>query len=339
MVSTLKAKKSTMEVAFVVALYWFVSISLVYTNKFLVSSNDMTVPAPMFVTWFQCVFTCIVCQVCSYMGQNQKSAPVGIDSFFTQFPKMIFSQELSMKVMPLSVIFVGMILFNQLCIKAVNVSYYNVARSLTIIFNVALSYLYLGSRISPSTALCLIIIMSGFYVGTTGEIDFSLFGTLAGVISSIFVSLNSIYTKTTLPHVNGDKWLLTYVNNANACILFIPLIAYYETDILIENFEKFQMLNVWIGLCVSGMLGFVIGIVTVMQIDATSPLTHIISGTAKSAFQSFLAFYIWGNTATAGAIAGILLTLGGSTLYTFNQRREAEKKQSLPKTSIIQGGK
>jgi len=323
-------KKTSMEVAVTIALYWFVSISLVYTNKFLVSNSDMTIPAPMFVVWFQCVFTCVICQICSSFGENQKTAPKGIETFFTQFPRMIYSKNLALKVMPLSMIFVGMILFNQLCIKAVHVSYYNVARSLTIIFNVALGWALMGARISPSTAFCLMVIMSGFYVGTSGEVDFSLFGTLAGVISSIFVSLNSIYTKKTLPYVEDDKWLLTYVNNANACILFIPLIAYYESDILLENFDKFQTLHLWLGLSVSGVLGFFIGIVTVMQIEATSPLTHIISGTAKSAFQSFLAFFIWGNTATAGSVAGIIMTLTGSALYTYNQRRESKKTQTLP---------
>ncbi len=35
----------------------------------------------------------------------------------------------------------------------------------------------------------------------------------------------------------------------------------------------------------TGIMGFAIGLVTVMQVKATSPLTHNISGTAKAAFQ------------------------------------------------------
>lgn len=58
------------------------------------------------------------------------------------------------------------------------------------------------------------------------------------------------------------------------------------------------------GLFVSGILGFMMGIVSVMQIRATSPLTHNISGTAKAGAQSAMAFYIWGNTATYMACAG-----------------------------------
>lgn len=58
------------------------------------------------------------------------------------------------------------------------------------------------------------------------------------------------------------------------------------------------------GLLVSGLLGFMMGIVSVMQIRATSPLTHNISGTAKAGVQSIMAFYIWGNPITVKACLG-----------------------------------
>jgi solute carrier family 35 (GDP-fucose transporter), member C1 len=41
----------------------------------------------------------------------------------------------------------------------------------------------------------------------------------------------------------------------------------------------------WSAMTVAGFFGFAIGIVTVLQIKATSPLTHNISGTAKAAVQ------------------------------------------------------
>ena len=44
----------------VVALYFAVSISMVFVNKMLVSSGA-SVPAPLFVTWFQCVVTVVIC--------------------------------------------------------------------------------------------------------------------------------------------------------------------------------------------------------------------------------------------------------------------------------------
>ena len=79
---------------------------------------------------------------------------------------------------------------------------------------------------------------------------------------------------------------------------------------------------------ITGIMGFAIGLVTVMQVKATSPLTHNISGTAKAAVQSLMAFYIWGNEATFKGVAGILLVIFGSGLYTWVQMSFPAKKWS-----------
>ena len=78
----------------------------------------------------------------------------------------------------------------------------------------------------------------------------------------------------------------------------------------------------WSAMTVAGFFGFSIGIVTVLQIKATSPLTHNISGTAKAAVQSMMAFYIWGNTPTFLGVLGIFTVLGGSLLYTLVKMNE-----------------
>jgi drug/metabolite transporter (DMT)-like permease len=50
------------------------------------------------------------------------------------------------------------------------VSFYNVARSLTIVFNVILSFMILRSTVSSRTLLCLFLVFIGFYVGSDGEV-------------------------------------------------------------------------------------------------------------------------------------------------------------------------
>lgn len=103
-----------------------------------------------------------------------------------------------------------MITFNNLCLKYVKVSFYLVARSLTIVFNVVLSYLFLHIVTSLSVIVCCSIVIFGFYVGSEGEVDFSLTGTLFGVCSSLFVSLNSIFTKKMIPIVDNNSWKLCF---------------------------------------------------------------------------------------------------------------------------------
>uniref|UniRef100_A0A7S1FSH8 Sugar phosphate transporter domain-containing protein n=1 Tax=Corethron hystrix TaxID=216773 RepID=A0A7S1FSH8_9STRA len=292
------------------------------------SSERVSIPAPLFVTWYQCVITTIICYICGLVGERSRSFPTHAgessgSSFYSQFPKAEYKAGTARRVLPLSIVFVGMITFNNLCLKWVEVSFYNVARSLTIVFNVIFTAILLGGRSSIRTILCLSIVICGFLIGSGGELNFSLRGTLAGVASSLFVSLNSIFTKKILPVVDDNHWKLTYYNNVNASVLFLPMIAFYEWATIIDAFDKQLQSGIfWGAMTVAGFFGFSIGIVTVLQIKATSPLSHNISGTAKAAVQSLMAFAIWKNEPTFLGICGIFTTLGGSLLYTFVKMRE-----------------
>jgi GDP-fucose transporter C1 len=326
----------TKYIASVVASYWFVSISMVYLNKTLMSSEGVSISAPLFITWYQCVITALICWGAGKLSENmqrradQLPFSQGTDenkghtkSFFSQFPKAEYHMEVGQKIFPLSFVFVGMITFNNLCLKWVEVSFYNVARSLTIVFNVFLTKFVLGSHTSSTTMACLGIVVLGFFLGVSGEVNYSMKGTIAGICSSLFVSLNSIFTKKVLPAVDNDHWKLTFYNNVNAIIMFLPLMAYFEASTIIEAMHQQLMSPIfWGAMTVAGVFGFSIGIVTVLQIKATSPLSHNISGTAKAAVQSMGAFYIWKNPATFMGILGMFVVLGGSLLYTVVKMRE-----------------
>lgn len=327
-------------VASVVTTYWIVSISMVYLNKILMSNEGVAIPAPLFVTWYQCVVTALICWAAGKCGDRYRRLeayePVEQEegdgtssrqqpkpSFFAQFPKAEYNLTVAKTIFPLSLVFVGMITFNNLCLKWVEVSFYNVARSLTIVFNVFFSWAMLRMTSSGSTLGCLFIVIIGFLLGSHGELNFSLKGTVAGILSSLFVSLNSIFTKKVLPAVDDNHWKLTYYNNVNASLLFIPLMAIFEGRVIFEAATK-QLISptFWAAMTLAGFFGFSIGIVTVLQIKATSPLSHNISGTAKAAVQSMLAFYIWGNEATFMGVLGIFVVLGGSLAYTIVKMSE-----------------
>lgn len=58
-----------------------------------------------------------------------------------------------------------------------------------------LSIVILGASISARTTACLAVVLAGFIVGVGGEVKLSVLGVQWGLISSVAVSLNSIYTK------------------------------------------------------------------------------------------------------------------------------------------------
>lgn len=175
------------------------------------------------------------------MFSNQKSldsATTMADkdkSFFAQFPPFEYDINIAKRVMPLSLIFVAMISLNNLCLQYVEVTFYQVARGLTTVFNVALSFLILGERTSMQALICCALIISGFCVGVENEVRFTLLGTMFGVGSSLFVCLNAMYTKKINAVVDGNQWRLSLYNNINAMLLFPPLIVLFGEHTVILN--------------------------------------------------------------------------------------------------------
>jgi hypothetical protein len=106
-------------------------------NKVLLTPGT-SIPAPLFITWFQCVVT-----VAILWGLGEVGVGAAPGSFFAQFPRVTYDPVLARRLLPLAGVFVGMIAFNNLALKFVEVSFYNVARSLTIVFNVILTFFLL----------------------------------------------------------------------------------------------------------------------------------------------------------------------------------------------------
>lgn len=120
------------------------------------------------------MLTCIICAILGRLGDITRTN--GTKSFLDDFPIVEYNIETGMKVLPLSLIFVGMITFNNLCLQYVQVSFYNVARCLSLVFNVIFTYLFLSQTTSILTCSTLLIVIIGFICGIQGEIDFSLLG-------------------------------------------------------------------------------------------------------------------------------------------------------------------
>ena len=92
------------------------------------------------------------------------------------FPALHLDLKVARSVLPLSVVFIGMITFNNLCLKYVGVAFYNVGRSLTTVFNVLLSYLLLKQTTSFYALLTCSVIIGEWPARDTGSGDWGRMG-------------------------------------------------------------------------------------------------------------------------------------------------------------------
>ena len=242
-----------LRVAGVVALYWSVSIALVFTNKYLLNSDELKLDAPLFVTWSQCIVTCIMTYISSKIGLFGVSRDMKFDKISTK--------QKCKQVLPLSIAFVAMMTFNNLCLAAVGVAFYTIARSQVTLFSLFFMWLILGKKTSFAACICCSVIVGGFVLGVNKEGDLgslNVIGTIYGVIASACVALNAIYQKKVMPLVDGDIWAMAYYNNVNACFIFVPFILIMESKTLME-FPLLFSLSFWFPMFAAGFMGFFMG--------------------------------------------------------------------------------
>ncbi|KAJ3340736.1 hypothetical protein HDU93_006406 [Gonapodya sp. JEL0774] len=140
-------------------------------------------------------------------------------------PPYEFRLDIAKKVASLTFVYVMMLAFNNLCLQFVEVTFYQVARSLTIVFNIVFTYIILGTTTNQETIFACAIVTAGFGLGSYGEINFSWAGLLFGVGSSVFVALYGIYVKKSLAVVENDQWRLLHYNTTIAIIMLFPLVV------------------------------------------------------------------------------------------------------------------
>jgi len=308
----LERKKPLRSKLLAVAFYWFVSISLTFLNKTVMTGAYLKLDAPLFMSWTQFVMTVLCCAIMSEVGKRVQ--------LFSFFPPLEFDIKKARKILPLTVVFLGMIVFNNLCIKYVEVSFYYIARSLTIIFNILFTYYLLSKTTSKKSIACCLTIIGGYALGVQSEVHFSQSGVLFGVLASVFVALNSIYAKKMLVSVtNESSELLMLYNNINS-IFILPFIALLTTDersVLMqpESLEVMTTPDFWIMILFTGVFGFLIGYASYLQVLYTSPLTHNVSGTAKAAFQTMLALWVYANPTNPQNLISVAVVLLASFAY------------------------
>lgn len=171
------------------------------------------------------------------------------------------------------------------------------------------------------------VLTGGFWLGVNQEglTGVSWSGVFFGVLASAFVSLNAIFTKKVMPAVNGNIWRLSYYNNINASILFLPLLIIFGDLGRLVHFSRLSDPWFWTMMTIGGVFGFAIGYVTGLQIKFTSPLTHNVSGTAKACAQTVIAVVLNSSSKTPLWWTSNMLILSGSSAYTLVRGREMKK--------------
>eukprot|EP01053_Blabericola_migrator_P000974 Blabericola_migrator_1__973@NODE_1243_length_5009_cov_73_028329_g840_i0_p1_GENE_NODE_1243_length_5009_cov_73_028329_g840_i0NODE_1243_length_5009_cov_73_028329_g840_i0_p1_ORF_typecomplete_len434_score43_85TPT/PF03151_16/1_2e58UAA/PF08449_11/6_8e16EamA/PF00892_20/0_00014EamA/PF00892_20/1e07PUNUT/PF16913_5/4_1e10Nuc_sug_transp/PF04142_15/1_6e02Nuc_sug_transp/PF04142_15/1_6e08Nuc_sug_transp/PF04142_15/0_066SLC35F/PF06027_12/2_1e03SLC35F/PF06027_12/2_3e08CRTlike/PF08627_10/2_4e05CRTlike/PF08627_10/6e len=305
---------------FAILAYSCVSLAVVYYNWWLFTSGFKF---PVFVSWIQQVVgTCIF-----FLGSQ---VALYFSSLRPIFPHPDFKPGTAWKIIPLSISFVLTVGLANICLQKTLISTYQVARSLTLLFVIILSYMLLKEK---QTALVLVacgMMVVGFIIGSLDPETLSLGGLIAGGLSSFFQSLYNVLIAKTMPAVHGDNQLLLFYNVALSSFFFIPMTLIAE-DLSVwptafGRVEGTSMFVVWGGMALSGLLGTMLNMTQYLVVKVTSPLTFNIVGFSKSLVQSLGGIVFFGDKVSFESATGLVLCLFGSGLYA-KAKNDVQKKK------------
>lgn len=210
---------------FAIISYSTVSISVVYFNWWVFTRGFKY---PVFVSWIQQV----VGFVMFYTGAM---AGYVFPSLRPLFPVVCVNRRTAMQVAPLTSCFVLMVGLANICLQKTLVSTYMVARSLTLLFVIILSYYMLHQKQSIPTLIACSFMVLGFIIGSLDPSTLQIGGLIAGGVSSFFQSLYNVTIKKTLPVVHDNNQLLLFYNLALSSVLFIPMVLATEDLIVFKH--------------------------------------------------------------------------------------------------------
>jgi len=298
---------------------------MVMANKWVL----LTTATPLFFLWTQLVIAVILFLFSDLMG------------FLPEKHKLTFDLDTCKGLIPTVSLNVVGLSFSNYTLKYVDASFYQVARGLVLPFTVCTSLVFLHSRPSLRILLSCGLVTLGFFVGVFLDgIPVSAIGVMFGVASSAITATHSVVIKQSLPVVDGSALLLSWYTNLLSAVALTPIIVLAGEGGGVLDLLTGGLVNtrtdggmgpvatfVW-GSFITGSIGFLMSIASLLSIKVTSPITHMVSSAVRGVAGSLLAMCIFHDIITSGRAASIAVILLGSIYYTWVKHQESQPASS-----------
>ncbi|TFK25442.1 hypothetical protein FA15DRAFT_668520 [Coprinopsis marcescibilis] len=300
----------------VVLFYLVAALAMVIANKWVLNATDI----PLFFLWTQLALAAllfIACDMCRLLPD-----------------RLTFDLQTSKGLFPMVALNVVGLSFSNYTLKYVDASFYQVARGLVLPFTVGTSFIMLHARPSLKILIACLVVTMGFFIGVFLDgARVSVIGVLFGVASSAITAVHSVIIKQSLKTVNGSALALSWYMNSLSAILLIPIVLLAGegpavnqllfTNTIVELGKADPYKTFILGSLITGLLGFMMSIASLMSIKVTSPITHMVSSAVRGVAASLLGIWLFRDIITTGRASSIAVILGGSAMYTWFKHQES----------------
>ncbi|KAG2073871.1 hypothetical protein BDR04DRAFT_1072027 [Suillus decipiens] len=314
-----QSQSSRLLVIGTVLFYLVAALCMVMANKWVLQDTD----APLFF-----LFTQLVIAVILFIASHATRLLV--------VPLYVDTQLLIQLAPNITLNVVGLSLSNY-TLKYVDASVYQVARGLVLPFTVLTSYFFLSARPSLRILFSCSIVTLGFFVGVfLDSVPMVLAGVGFGVASSAITAMHSVVIKKSLDVVKGSAMNLSWYTNLLSAVVMIPIIVVAGevpaiTDLFfgagaVPKEGKLSDLQTFVwGSFITGALGFMMSLASLLSIKVTSPITHMVSSAVRGVAASILGRLLFEDIISGGRASSIAIILLGSIYYTWVKHVESQQ--------------
>jgi len=314
-------KPSSLRVAAVVSFYMFAALVMVFVNKaVLVSSPDL----PLMFLFIQLIIAVFLLHIAALFSSR------------VEIPR--WDRRVATKLFPVVAINIVGLVFNTLCLREVEATFFQIARGLVLPLTIAVTPARFHPRQAIRVTLAAGLVTMGFFIGVIPEGSLpvtsipSSRSLVFGVFSSLSIAIHSVMVKASLSYCDNSTIQLAYWTNAGSAILLAPFVLLREEPAKIMELSASSdwHMNVFIvGTLVTGSFGFLLCVAGLLSIKVTSPITHMFSSAARSGIQTILGVWLFHDVLSTNRIISLCTILSGTVFYTWVKATEQTRPPPL----------
>ncbi|KAG2044431.1 hypothetical protein BDR03DRAFT_908774 [Suillus americanus] len=242
-----------------------------------------------------------------------------------EIPKL--ELETAKKLTPVVLVNIIGLIFNTLCLRDVEASFFQIARGLVLPLTIIVFSAHTRTVPSVRVGIAAGTVAIGFLLGVapfsatvSAHVAPSGLSLFYGVLSSLFIAFHAVLIKSSLPYCNNSTIQLAYWTNLGSAIFLFPFVLLYREistlEDLIHDSNWDGQVFLW-GSIVTGIFGFLLCIAGLLSIKVTSPITHMFSSASKSVIQTLLGVWLFKDVMTVNRAGSILVITMGTIYYTW----------------------
>ncbi|KIK97546.1 hypothetical protein PAXRUDRAFT_824801 [Paxillus rubicundulus Ve08.2h10] len=300
---------SPLKVAGVVSFYMVAALVMVFVNKAVLNKSP---DLPLLFLFLQLSIAVVLLHGAAAVTSR------------VEIPK--FELETAKKLTPVVTVNIIGLIFNTLCLRDVEASFFQIARGLVLPLTILVSLLSTRSTPSARVIIAAMAVTAGFFLGVAPSSTVPLHATpstlslVYGFFSSLFIAFHAVLIKSSLPHCDNSTIQLAYWTNLGSAAFLVPFIVLRGEAMILEDLihDSNWDGNVFLwGSLVTGVFGFLLCMAGLLSIKVTSPITHMFSSAARSVIQTVLGVHLFNDIMTVNRAGSILVILLGTMFYTW----------------------